>query len=86
MKIAVIQQSASHDLAANREKGVRNLKAAARQGAQLVVFPELAFLPFFPQRPGGTRPLEWSEPVPGPTTELFSAIAKDHGVVTVLNL
>ena len=26
MKIVVIQQSASHDLAANREKGVRNLK------------------------------------------------------------
>ena len=86
MKIAIIQQSASRDPVANRKKGVRKLKEAAREGAQLVVFPELAFLPFFPQKPAETRPLEWSEPIPGPTTDLFSTIARDHGVVTVLNL
>ncbi len=63
-----------------------HVREAARAGARLVAFPELAFLPFFPQhRLSGDR-FAWSEPVPGPTTEHFRRLAKDLGIVIVLNL
>lgn len=86
MKIAVIQQSAGPDPLANREKAIRNLREAAGRGARLACFPELAFLPFFPQQPAASRPLYWSERIPGPTTDLFCDLARELGLVVVLNL
>ena len=86
MRIALIQQNIGTDIESNRQRGAASLKTAARQGAQLVVFPELAFLPFFPQRPKQTQVSGWSEPIPGPTVELFSRLARELGVVVVLNL
>lgn len=63
------------------------MREAASRGARLVIFPELAFTPFFPQRPAcGPPPLELGEEVPGPTTEFFSALARQLNVVIVLNL
>ena len=50
-----------HDLQAH-------LNVAAEAGARLVCFPELAHLPFFPQDPEGSVPLDWAEPVPGPVS------------------
>lgn len=86
MKIALVQQKAGPDPAANRERGVQALREAAREGAKLAVFPELAFLPFFPQFPKRGRPLEWAETIPGPTTELFCSLAAELEMVIVLNL
>jgi len=86
MKLALIQQRASADPVANRERGAEAFVAAARAGAGLVAFAELAFLPFYPQRPAGPESSGLAEPVPGPTTELFGRLARDHHVVAVLNL
>lgn len=86
-RIALVQQEADKDRRVNTERGLAAVRQAAGRGARLVVFPELAFSPFFPQRPaGGPAPLELAEEVPGPTTEAFSALARDLGVVIVLNL
>ena len=41
MKIALIQQHASNETAANIQKGLNNLDKAAEQGAELAVFAEL---------------------------------------------
>ena len=86
MKIALIQQRAAHDKALNVTRGLAALEAAARSGAEIVAFAELAFERFHPQRPASGSPLALAEPVPGPTTERFAAKARELGVVVVLNL
>ncbi len=85
LKIALIQQHLASTPDENRARGVLAVREAARQGAALAAFPELAFLPFFPQK-RGQPPRELAETVPGATTELFSRLAKELGIVIVLNL
>ena len=86
MKIALVQQSAGLDKAANVRRGLEAVERAARDGASVVVFPELAFERFFPQRPAADCPWQSAETVPGPTTDAFSLRARELGVVVVLNL
>ena len=86
MKIALIQQHATPEREANLRRGIAAVIEAAAQGARLVVFPELAFLRFFPQRKRNQQPEPWSETVPGPTTEEFARLARRLGIVIVLNL
>ncbi len=88
MKIALVQQTAGPDLDDNLRRGREAFEAAARSGAGLVAFAELAFLPFLPQIPAARRPdfRRFAQTVPGPLTEEFSALARRHGVVAVLNL
>lgn len=86
MKIALIQQHATRSRQDNLSRGIKALEEAAQRGAHLVAFAELAFDYFLPQRPAGKDYLEHAEPVPGPTTELFSRKAKELGVVIVLNM
>ncbi|MFQ5584198.1 MAG: nitrilase-related carbon-nitrogen hydrolase, partial [Calditrichia bacterium] len=86
MKIALVQQTATADKQTNRQKGLAAMEEAARQGAPLVCFAELAFEPFYPQKPASGNMLELAEPIPGPTTEMFAELAKRLGVVIVLNL
>lgn len=84
--IALVQQHADSDRAANRERGVQALITAARGGAKIICFAELAFDRFYPQRPATPETLSNAEPVPGPTTEMFARLAREFGVVVVLNL
>ena len=86
MKIALIQQHATADKAANVARGLQAVDEAARQGAALAVFAELAFEPFYPQHPAGSDPHRLAEPVPGPITGAFAERARRHGIVVVLNL
>ncbi len=86
MKIALIQQRATPDREANRARGLAAAERAARQGARVICFAELAFDPFYPQRPATPAALALAEPVPGPTTEVFAELARRMGVVVVLNL
>jgi len=86
MKVALVQQHASLDREENLQRGVRACREAAGAGAELIAFAELAFLRFLPQYPATPKALAQAEPVPGPTTDAFSAVAREHGVVIVLNL
>ncbi len=86
MRIALIQQAATHDKQANVERGLRALETAAASGAKLACFAELAFERFYPQRKAEAAYRDLAEPVPGPITEAFQAKARDLGVVVVLNL
>ncbi|GMQ81665.1 MAG: carbon-nitrogen hydrolase family protein [Rhodothermia bacterium] len=86
MRIALIQQSASTDVGSNVERGIQAVREVADAGAQLAVFPELAFTRFFPQhRLEGDR-MVLAESIPGPITEAFSDEAAKVGIVIVLNL
>jgi predicted amidohydrolase len=86
VKIALIQQFAGSDKRANVQRGLAALEQAARSGASVVSFAELAFEPFHPQRPASADPLQLAETVPGPTTDAFCRAAKQFGVVVVMNL
>ncbi len=86
MHIALVQQPAGPDKSQNLAHGLRALEEAARDGAELVCYAELAFEPFYPQRPAATDPLGLAEPVPGTITDAFAAKAREFGVVVVLNL
>ena len=86
MKIALVQQTAGHDREDNVRRGLAALEEAARQGAELVAYAELAFERFYPQHPASADPWTLGEPVPGPITDRFSRKARELGVVVVLNL
>jgi N-carbamoylputrescine amidase len=86
MRIALIQQKATADKKENFQRGLVALEEAARNGAELVCYAELAFEPFYPQRPAAADFRDHAEPVPGPVTEAFSAKAAELGVAVVLNL
>ncbi|MHC5113807.1 MAG: nitrilase-related carbon-nitrogen hydrolase [Planctomycetota bacterium] len=86
MRIALVQQPATDDREANRQRGLAAVTQAAAQGASVIAFAELAFEPFYPQEPATPDLLDRAEPIPGPTTERFARLAADLGVVIVLNL
>lgn len=86
MKIALIQQHCGPDKSENRARGLSAAKRAIEQGAQVICFAELAFEWFYPQKPAEDAVQELAETIPGETTQLFSALAKEHGVVIALNL
>ncbi|MFC1547626.1 nitrilase-related carbon-nitrogen hydrolase [Candidatus Neomarinimicrobiota bacterium] len=86
MKIALIQQQATQDRAANRQRGLQAVEQAARAGAQMICFAELAFDPFYPQERASSGMQDLAETIPGPTTEQFAAKARELGVVLILNL
>jgi N-carbamoylputrescine amidase len=86
MRLALVQHAAGPDPAANRRRGLDAVRRAAADGARLVAFAELAFSPFYPQHPAAGDFRALAEPVPGPTTDAFAALARELGVVIVLNV
>ncbi len=86
MRIALVQQHATYDRDENVRRGLDALQRAADGGADLVCFAELAFEPFYPQRPATGNPKVLAEEIPGPVTEAFAGAAGQRGVVVVLNL
>ncbi|MBI4622296.1 MAG: carbon-nitrogen hydrolase family protein [Verrucomicrobia bacterium] len=65
---------------ARREAFVAPIEDAARQKADLVVLPEALTLG------GGAKYVDVAEPIPGPSTEFFGALAKKHGLYLVPGL
>ena len=86
MKLALIQQIAENDVTANINKAVNSVKKVAENGANIICFAELAFTPFYPQKPVGEHKIKLAATIPGPTTDVFSKLAKEYGVVIILNL
>jgi len=86
VKIALIQQHATRDGSNNLARAVSAFETAARNGAQLIAFAELAFTYFYPQKRAAGPVTDLAEPIPGPTTQTFQQLAKKYGVVTVINL
>ncbi len=86
MRIALIQQRVDADKATCLRRGIESVRAAARGGARLAAFAELAFEPFFPCRKRGDRARPPAETIPGPTTDALAAVAREHGVVLIANL
>jgi len=86
VRLALAQLRADSAPAENLERALAAMDHAAAAGARLIVFPELALLPFFPQWEGYPAARDLAEPVPGPTCDRIAARAAEHGLVTVFNL
>jgi len=86
MKIALIQQHADHDREDNIRRGVQAFETAANNGAELIAYAELGFSRFFPQFPSDSNIGTKAEKIPGPITEHFTRLAKNYGVVVIVNL
>jgi len=69
LKLALIQQHATSNLQDNIIRATKAFNEAVQQSAQLIAFSELAFTPFYPQKPSIGNNLDLAEPIPGPTTE-----------------
>ena len=85
MKIALVQQHATPDKAANIARGLAAVDRAAASGAKIIGFAELAFEIFHPQHPANSTIRSLSETLDGPLVKAFQATAEQHGVVLVLN-
>lgn len=85
MNIAVAQPHCTSDIDANK-RHVQDLVAqAAKAGADLVVFPEMSILEFFPRLPHRYEFFDLGEPIPGPTFDWFAGLARDHDIAIVYN-
>ena len=85
MKIGIIQQSITPDVEANKAKLRAEIVAAATEGAELVVLQELHNTPYFCQTEN-TELFNLAESIPGPSTEFYSQVARECGIVLVTSL
>ncbi len=85
IKTALIQQKRSANLQANIDQTCAEIREAAAEGAQLILLQELHNSLYFCQIEA-TDCFDLAETIPGPSTELFSALASELGIVLVLSL
>ncbi|HEY3237209.1 MAG TPA: carbon-nitrogen hydrolase [Polyangiaceae bacterium] len=75
VRIGLVQMSASSERSANLERASNGIESAARQGAQIVCLPELFASQYF-CRSEDAKNFDLAEPIPGPTTQAISSIAR----------
>ena len=85
MKIAVAQIQGTPDRDANKSQAVRLVESAVKEGADLVLLPEMSILEFFPRLPHRYEFFDVAEPIPGPTLARFQDLARQHKVNIVYN-
>ena len=85
LTIGLVQQSCDENRDVNLAKSIESIRTASAMGAKLVVLQELHAGLYFCQceDPGN---FDQAEAIPGPTTEVFSGVAKEFGVVIVTSL
>ncbi len=85
LKVALLQLS----IPATREEAMEKIsyciRQAAERGAQLVVLQELHNSPYFCQTENPEL-FDLAEPIPGPSTTHYGALAKELGLVLVTSL
>jgi len=84
-KIGLIQMACTPDTQANLAKAVGLVRQAAHAGANIVCLPELFRAQYFCQREEHAL-FDVAEPIPGPSTELLSAVAREENVVIIASL
>ena len=85
MKIGIIQQHNTADRDDNKRRLAEKIRRLAAKGAGLVVLQELHNGLYFCQEEN-VETFNQAEPIPGPSTEFYGALAKELGVVIVTSL
>jgi len=82
LNVCAVQQACNQDRQANFDYSVAKIYEASANDADLVVLPELHLDPYFCQNED-YRHFDLAQPIPGPTTEILSELAKKLGIVIV---
>jgi N-carbamoylputrescine amidase len=85
LKVGLVQTSTSPDKAQNLKKTADCIRDAAARGARVVCLQELFASQYFCQVEDAEL-FDLAEPIPGPTTEAISAVARECGVTVVTPL
>lgn len=85
LKIGFLQQHNTADTQDNVRRLADGVARLAAEGAQLIVLQELHNSLYFCQVEDVDN-FDLAEPIPGPSTERFSALARQHHVVIVTSL
>ena len=85
MKIGFLQQHNVEDRKTNIVRLAEGVADLAKRGAQLIVLQELHNSLYFCQTED-VRLFDLAETIPGPSTQLFGELAKEHHVVIVTSL
>jgi len=83
--IGLIQTAVDNDPDRNLAHTLAMARAAIAKGARILCLQELYRLPYFPQYEATDASI-YAETVPGPSTEAFAALAREHEVVIVVPL
>lgn len=85
MKLGILQQHNTADIANNKTRLAEGIIDLAHRGAELIVLQELHNSLYFCQVED-VELFNLAEPIPGPSTEFYGKLAKDLGVVIVTSL
>ena len=85
IRIGILQQHNVADSEENIRRIAEGIKKLAHRGAQLIVLQELHNSLYFCQVEDVNN-FDMAEPIPGPSTRLYGALAKQYGVVIVTSL
>lgn len=85
MKIGIIQQHNTADIADNRSRLAVKIADLAKAGAELIVLQELHNGLYFCQVEDVNN-FDLAETIPGPSTAFFGELAKEYGVVIITSL
>ena len=85
MKIGIIQQHNTADIADNRQRLAKKIEQLAHDGAELIVLQELHNALYFCQVETVDN-FDLAEPIPGPSTDFYGKLAKTNNVVIVTSL
>ncbi|MBR5029047.1 MAG: carbon-nitrogen hydrolase [Bacteroidales bacterium] len=85
VNVGIAQLKCMADKQANISHAVEQIRALAAQGANIICLQEL-FASLYFCDVEDYHNFKLAEPIPGPSTELFSALAKELGVVIVASL
>ncbi|MCC6953571.1 MAG: carbon-nitrogen hydrolase [Deltaproteobacteria bacterium] len=81
LRVGLVQMGMTADVSSNLEKAGRMIGDAARAGAEMICLPELFASPYFCTVEHA--PVDYSEPIPGRTSQALSEFARKHRVVLV---
>ena len=83
--LGLVQHACTTDPVKNLKKSVDGVRAAVRQGAQLVVLQELHATHYFCQQESADN-FKYAEPIPGPTSDQLSQLAAELDIVIVASI
>ena len=85
MKIGIVQQHNTSDIDENKRRLAEGIARAAALGAELVVLQELHNSLYFCDIEDVSR-FDLAESIPGPSTDFYGSLARQHNVVLVTSL
>jgi N-carbamoylputrescine amidase len=85
INIGLVQMSCTADVQANMQKAIAGIREAAQKGANIVCLQELFTSLYFCDVEDHEN-FKLAEPIPGPSTDTLSSVAKELGVVIIASL